>query len=66
MGSSPRSYLFTSAGTVIWASPRFGLPHSLNLSDTGIPSHITLAIRVRVTVDALITRVLGMGMLIPL
>ena len=37
----------------IWASPRFGHPHSQN--------HI-LAIMVRVTGDAHITRVLGMGM----
>ena len=36
--------------TVIKASPRFGHPHSQNPSDMGIPSHITLAIWVRVSV----------------
>ena len=49
---------------MIWASPRFGHPYSQNRSDMGTPSHITLAIwvTVRVTGDAHITRVLGIGM----
>ena len=51
---------------VIWASPSFGYPYSQDPSDTiwASPSHITLAILVRVGVtgDAHITRVLGMGM----
>ena len=47
----------------IWASPRFGHPHSQNHSDIwASPSHLILAIMVRVTGDAHITRVLGMGM----
>ena len=41
-------------------------PHSQNPSDMGSPSHITLAswvrVRIRVTGDAHITQVLGMGM----
>ena len=42
----------------------YGHPHSQNPSNMGIPFSITLAIwvRVRVTEDAHITRVLGMGM----
>ena len=52
--------------TVIWVSPSFGYPYSQDPSDTiwASPSHITLAILVRVGVtgDAHITRVLGMGM----
>lgn len=43
--------------TVIWAPPRFRHPHSQNPSDMGI----TLAIWVRVTGDAHIPGVLGMG-----
>ena len=35
--SSARVYLFTSAVTVIWASPRFGHLHSQNPGDMGIP-----------------------------
>ena len=34
---SARVYLFTSAVTVIWASPRFGHLHSQNHSYVGIP-----------------------------
>ena len=44
----------------------YGHPHSQNPSDMGIPFSITLAIWVRVTEDAHITRVLGMGMPISL
>ena len=57
---------FGSGVPVIWATPRFRHPHSQNPSDMGIPSHITLAIWVRVTGDAHITRVWRMGMLISL
>ena len=39
-----------------------GIPISKTLVIWASPSHITLAIRVRVTGDAHITRVLGMGM----
>ena len=68
VGSCSRFYLFTSAVTAIWASPRFRHPHSQTLVTRVSPSHITLAIwvRVRVTVDTHITRVLGMGMPISL
>ena len=57
-----------SAGvTVIWASPRFlGIPIPKTLVIWESPSHITLAIwvkvRARVTGNAHITRGLGMGM----
>ena len=56
------------AVTVKWASPRFRHPHSQNPVIWASPSHITLAIwvRVRVTRDAHITRVLGMGIPITL
>ena len=46
---------------MMWASSRFGHNHSQNPSRAS-PSHITLAIWVRVTGDAHIIRVLGMGM----
>ena len=48
---------------MMWASSRFGHTHSQNPSRAS-PSHITLAIwvRVRVTGDTHIIRVLGMGM----
>ena len=39
-----------------------GIPISKTLVIWAPPSHITLAIRVRITGDAHITRVLGMGM----
>ena len=55
-----------AAVTVIKASPSFRPPHSQNPSDMGSPSYITLAIwvrvRIKVTGDAHITEVLGMGM----
>ena len=55
-----------AAATVICTSPRFGHPHYIpkTLVILAYPSFITLAIcvRVRVTGDIHITRVLGMGM----
>ena len=50
--------------TVIWPSPHFEHPHSKTLVVWASLSHITLVfwIRVRVTGDAYITRVLGMRM----
>ena len=50
---------------VTWASPRFGRLHSQKPSDMGISfsHHLSgLRVRVRVTGDAHVTRVLGMGM----
>ena len=50
---------------MIWASPRFGLPHSQNPSDMSIPFSYYLSsvrVRVRVTRDAHITRVMGTGL----
>ena len=45
--------------TVILASPRFEHPHSQNHCNMGIP--LAIWVRVRVTGDAHVTRVLGMG-----
>ena len=56
------------AVTVIWASQRFGHPHSQNSNDTGIPCNPNLNPNRKVMWegDAYITRVLGMGMPISL
>ena len=55
-----------SGVTVIWASPRFGIPIPQTLMIWESPSHITLVIwvkvRVRTTGDEYIIRFLGMGM----
>ena len=45
---------------MILVSPRFGHPHSQNPSDIANP--LAIWVGVRVTGDAHITRVLGMGM----
>ena len=58
-------YCFWSGDvTVIRASPRFGHPHCQNPSEMGILLILLIAswVRVRVTGDAHIGRVLGMGM----
>ena len=48
---------------VIWASPRFGHPHSQNPSDVGIPCiNLTQIAKVVWEGNAHITRVFGMGM----